>query len=83
MQRSVVGAARVDIDVVVGERWAGRGIVVGVSVMSPSDEPLGLTVLPPDQALERARPVPQDEELVIEGLTEVEWEAFAKALADR
>jgi len=34
------------------------------------DEPAGLTVLPPDEALARALPVPSAEELEIEELTE-------------
>lgn len=54
-----------------------------MSVMSPSEEPTGLTVLPPEQALERALPAPTDAELAIEGLTDSEWEAFSQALADR
>ena len=54
-----------------------------MSVISPSDEPVGLTILPPDEALERAKPVPKDEDLIIEGLTDAEWKAFAQALADR
>ena len=52
------------------------------SVPHPA-EPTGLTVLPPEEALARALPVPTDEELAIEGLTDDEWKAFAKALAER
>lgn len=51
--------------------------------MSPSDEPVGLVVLPPEQALQRAQPLPTDEDLAIEGLTDAESEAFTQALADR
>jgi hypothetical protein len=54
-----------------------------MSVVSPSEEPTGLTVLPPEQALERALPAPTDAELVIDGLTDAEWEAFSEALAER
>jgi len=54
-----------------------------VSVASNSDEPVGLTVLPPDEALLRTLPVPTAEELGIEGLTDEEWDAFEQALAAR
>jgi hypothetical protein len=56
---------------------------IGMSVMSRSDELSGLTVLPPEQALEHARPVPKDAHLVNEDLTDAEWKAFITALADR
>ena len=51
--------------------------------MSPSEQPVQLTVLPPEQALHHAQPLPKDEDLVIEGLTDPGWEAFVQALADR
>ena len=54
-----------------------------MSIISPSDEPVGLTVLSPDQALERAKPPPKDEDLIIEGLAGAEWKAFTQALAGR
>ena len=54
-----------------------------MSVMPNAAEPAGLTVLPPEEALRRARPLPSDAELAIEGLTEDEWKAFEKALAER
>jgi hypothetical protein len=54
-----------------------------VSVVPHPDEPTGLTVLPPEEALKRARPLPSDEEMAIEGLTDHEWKAFEKALAER
>jgi hypothetical protein len=54
-----------------------------VSIISSSDEPVGLTVLVPDEALERARPAPKDQDLIIEGLTDAEWKAFTQALAER
>lgn len=50
---------------------------------SQPEDTVGLTVLPPDEALRHARPVPTDEELAIEGLTDDEWQAFRRALADR
>ena len=52
-------------------------------MMSPSNEPVQLTVLPPEQTLHHAQPLPNDEDLVIEGLTDAEWEAFARARTDR
>jgi hypothetical protein len=46
-------------------------------------EPVGLTVLPPEDALAHAQPVPTDDELAIDGLTDDEWKAFEKALTER
>lgn len=37
-----------------------------------------MTVLPPEEALKRARPLPSDEEMAIEGLTDDEWKAFQR-----
>ena len=54
-----------------------------VSIASNSNEPVGLTVLPSDEALLRTLPVPTAEELEIEGLTDEEWDAFEQALAAR
>ncbi len=54
-----------------------------MSTVPHSDEPVGLTVLPPEDALKRARPLPTDDEMTIEGLTDDEWMAFEKALAER
>lgn len=64
-------------------RGRGTDTVGVVSVASNSDEPVGLTVLPPDEALLRTLPVPTAEELGIEGLTDEEWDAFEQALAAR
>jgi hypothetical protein len=49
-------------------------------VVPGSDEAPRLTVLPPKEALRLARPMPTDEEMAIEGLTDEEWDAFEKAL---
>lgn len=57
--------------------------LVLMSVVPHPDEPTGLTVLPPEEALKRARPLPSDHEMAIEGLTDDEWTAFEKALAER
>lgn len=48
-----------------------------------ADEPTSLTVLSPEEALEQARPLPNDAEMAIEGLTDDEWKAFERALAYR
>ena len=40
-------------------------------------------MLPPDEALKRALPLPSDEDMQIEGLTDDEWKAFETALAER
>lgn len=42
-----------------------------------------LTVVAPKEALQRARPLPSDDEMAVEGLTDDECDAFAQALADR
>ena len=54
-----------------------------MSVVSHSDEPAGLTVVLPDEALKRAQPLPSDDDMAITDLTDDEWKAFQKALADR
>ncbi len=54
--------------------------------VSVAENPQGsshLTVVAPDEALERARPLPSDDDMAIEGLTDEEWDAFEQALADR
>jgi hypothetical protein len=52
-------------------------------VVPNPDQPAGLLILPPDEALRRARPLPSDAEMAIEGLTDEEWTAFEQALAER
>ena len=42
-----------------------------------------LTVLPAKEALRLARPLPTDDEMAIEGITDEEWKAFEAALKDR
>jgi hypothetical protein len=43
----------------------------------------GLIVLPPDEALRRARRLPSPDDLAIEGLTSHEWDALIDALTQR
>jgi hypothetical protein len=54
-----------------------------MSIIPEPDDLAGLTVLPPDEALRRAKPLPSAASLAIEGLTDEEWEAFVQALAER
>jgi len=54
-----------------------------VSAVPNPNDPLQLTILPPEEALRRAQPLPARGELAIEGLTDDEWKAFEKALAER
>lgn len=54
-----------------------------VSIAEDPHEVGRLTVLPPVDALGRAHPLPGDEDMVIEGLTDEEWAAFEQALTDR
>ena len=56
---------------------------MSVSVVPHPDEPNRLTVLPPREALRRARPMPSDDDMAIEGLSDEEWKAFEDALAER
>ncbi len=49
----------------------------------PPDEPEHLTILPAGEAIRQARPLPSDDDMAIEGLTDEEWTAFAEALAER
>ncbi len=60
---------------------AGRTLA-RVSVVKQPEGPM-LVVLPPDEALRRARPLPSVEELSIEGLTGNEWNALNNVLAER
>ena len=61
----------------------GSAFAVAMSVVPNPQEPAGLTVLPPDEAVKHALPVPSDAELAIEGLTDEKWKAFEKALTER
>ncbi len=54
-----------------------------MSVAENPDESDHLTVVTPREALERAQPLPSDDDMVVEGLTDQEWDAFEHALADR
>lgn len=54
-----------------------------VSVAEQPQEPGHLTVVSPVDALQRARPLPSDDDMAIEGLTDDEWDAFERALTDR
>lgn len=59
-------------------RWYAAAMSVAQQPQQPE-----LRVLPPEEALRQARPVPPADDLVIEGLTAEEWEALRAALADR
>jgi hypothetical protein len=54
-----------------------------MSVAENPHEDSHLTVLTPKEALERAQPLPSDDDMAVEGLTDEEWDAFEQALADR
>lgn len=54
-----------------------------MSLVSQPEEPVGLTVVAPDEALRSARPLPDSADLAIDGMTDAEWEAFERALAER
>ena len=54
-----------------------------MSVAESSDEASHLTAVTPKEALRRALPLPTDDEMAVEGVTDEEWDAFEHALADR
>jgi len=53
-----------------------------VSVLEQPGQP-NLLVFEPEEGLRRAMPLPAEDELVIEDVTDEEWEAFHEALAER
>ena len=57
--------------------------LAGMAVVPNPDQPEVLTVVPPEEALRLARPLPDADDMAIEGLTDDEWEAFEQALAER
>ena len=68
-------------------RTLGTFASVRWNVMSMVEEPDETTQPPvgtyaPELALERARPLPPRERLVIEDVSDEEWAAFQKALAE-
>ncbi|MBN9610881.1 MAG: hypothetical protein J0I11_16375 [Actinobacteria bacterium] len=52
-----------------------------MTTMEQPEEP-HLLVLPPEQALAAARPLPDRDHMVIEGVSEEEWDVFFAALAE-
>lgn len=64
-------------------RTPGRAYALSVSVAENPQEYNHLTVVSPKEALRRARPLPSDDDMAVEGLTDKEWDAFEQALADR
>lgn len=53
-----------------------------MSVAEQAPEP-HLTVLPPEEAARRARPLPSDDDMALDDVTDEEWDAFQQALAQR
>ena len=54
-----------------------------MSVAESPDEVSHLTVVSPKEALRRALPLPTDDQMAVDGVTDEEWDAFERALADR
>ena len=52
-----------------------------MSTAEHPDEPR-VTVYPPEEALRRAGPLPAQERLVLEHVSEDDWAAFQEALAE-
>ena len=52
-----------------------------MSIAEQPDDPR-MRVLPPAEALRRAKPLPPREQLVIEDVSEDDWTAFQEALAE-
>jgi hypothetical protein len=53
----------------------------GVTTVEQVPEP-ELPVLPPEEALRRARPLPRRAQLVVEGVPAAEWDEFQRALTE-
>lgn len=63
-----------------------RGSRPTLRAMSVAEDPRNvshLTVLAPLDAVDRAQRLPDDDDMVIDGLTDAEWAAFEHALSDR
>ena len=52
-----------------------------MSTVEQPEEPV-VHVYAPDEARKHARPLPQREKLVVEDITDDEWQAFQEALDD-
>lgn len=61
-------------------RFAPPRTLHTVSTVEQPEEP-SVHIYPPDEALERARPLPPRDELVLEDVSDDEWAAFQEALA--
>jgi hypothetical protein len=56
-------------------------MLVSVTTVEQVPEPQ-LPVLPPEEALRRARPLPQRAQLVLEDVPAPEWDEFQRALTE-
>jgi hypothetical protein len=56
-------------------------MLAGVTTVEQVPEP-ALPVLPPEEALRRARPLPRRAQLVVEGVSPAEWDEFQQALTE-
>lgn len=54
-----------------------------MAVAESPDETSNPAVVTPKEALRRARPLPTDDDMAVEGLTDEEWDAFEDALSGR
>ena len=63
-------------------RRDSAGTVEDVSVVEEPREPV-LVVVPPEEALRLARPLPSEDDFAIEGLTPDEWSTLNAVLAER
>lgn len=59
------------------------GRVTHVSIASSSESAPGLLVVTPDEALSRARPLPDVETMALGDVPDDEWDALMAALADK
>jgi len=53
------------------------------SVRKTDTDETTVEALPPEEALKRAAPLPPREELIVEGVTDEQWDAFFQAIARR
>jgi hypothetical protein len=54
-----------------------------MSVAESPHESSDLIVVSAKEAVERAKPLPSDDDMAVEGLTDDEWDAFERAIADQ
>jgi hypothetical protein len=81
MRRATGGASKAASEV--GAQVTSTTYPGCMSVAENREGSSHLTVVTAKEALQRAKPLPGDDDMAVEGLTDDEWDAFEQALADR